>query len=123
MVSCTEPHASTCGRLRVDRYPRGGFHKILDALVKVGQRFGVEYRLSTPVAQVNVDRYTQRATGITLGSGEVVNADIVLVNADLVYAYNELLPPSDRATALSKKKASCSSISFYCKFESEGKNS
>ena len=89
---------------------------MMDALVKVGQRFGVEYRLSTPVTQVNIDRYSKRATGVTLSSGEVVNADIVLVNADLVYAYNELLPSSQRATALSKKPASCSSISFYCKF-------
>ncbi|KAH0844196.1 Phytoene desaturase [Fonsecaea pedrosoi] len=94
-------------------YPRGGFHRVLDALVKVGQRLGVEYRLSTPVARVNVDGYSQRATGVTLASGEVVNADIVLVNADLVYAYNELLPPSRQATTISKKPASCSSISFY----------
>ncbi|OCT53875.1 Phytoene desaturase [Cladophialophora carrionii] len=94
-------------------YPRGGFHKVLDALVTIGERLGVEYRLSTPVAQVNIDRYSRRATGVTLASGEVLNADIVLVNADLVYAYNKLLPPSDRATSLSKKPASCSSISFY----------
>ncbi|KIW88679.1 uncharacterized protein Z519_10725 [Cladophialophora bantiana CBS 173.52] len=94
-------------------YPKGGFHKVLDALVRVGHRLGVEYRLLTPVARVNVDAYSQRATGVTLASGEVVNADIVLVNADLVYAYNELLPPSDQAISLSKKPASCSSISFY----------
>jgi len=87
----------------------------LDALVKIGQRLGVAYRLSTPVAQVNIDRYSQRATGVTLASGETLTADIVLVNADLVYAYNELLPPSDRAKSLSMKPASCSSISFYCK--------
>jgi phytoene desaturase (3,4-didehydrolycopene-forming) len=88
---------------------------VLDALVRVGERLGVRYRLSTPIAQVNVDRYAQRATGVTLASGDVLNADIVLVNADLVYAYNNLLPPSDRAKSLSKKPASCSSISFYCK--------
>jgi len=94
-------------------YPRGGFHKVLDALVKVGERFGVQYRLSTPVSHVNLGRYEDDATGVTLASGEVINADIVLVNADLVYAYNELLPPSTKAKSLSKKPASCSSISFY----------
>jgi len=94
-------------------YPLGGFHKVLDALVKVGERFGVQYRLSTSVSHVNVDRYSGRATGVTLASGEMINADIVLVNADLVYAYNELLPPSSKAKSLSKKPASCSSISFY----------
>lgn len=97
------------------RYPEGGFHKVLDALVRVGVRFGVEYRLSTAVAHVNVDGRSKRATGVTLASGEVLNADIVLVNADLVYAYNELLPSSRQASSLSRKPASCSSISFYCK--------
>lgn len=99
-----------------NRYPRGGFHKILDALVKVGERFGVEYRFSTPISQVNVDSRTGRATGVKLESGETLNADVVLINADLVYAYNNLLPPSAKAKALSKKQASCASISFYCKF-------
>ncbi|KIW44586.1 uncharacterized protein PV06_03045 [Exophiala oligosperma] len=94
-------------------YPRGGFHKVLDALVQIGKRLGVQYRLSTPVSHVNVDRYSGRATGVTLASGEILNADVVLVNADLVYAYNELLPPSQKAKSLSKKQASCSSISFY----------
>ncbi|KAK5098027.1 hypothetical protein LTS08_006782 [Lithohypha guttulata] len=94
-------------------YPRGGFHKILDALVKVGERFGVEYRFNTSVSQVIVDERNKRATGVRLQSGETLNADIVLMNADLVYAYKNLLPPSATATALDKKPSSCASISFY----------
>lgn len=78
----------------------------------MGQRLGVEYRLSTPVLKINVSA-TRQATGVTLASGEVLDADIVLVNADLVYAYSELLQKSRRAASLSKKPASCSSISFY----------
>jgi phytoene desaturase (3,4-didehydrolycopene-forming) len=93
-------------------YPVGGFQTVLGALQKVGERFGVDYRLSTPIRQVNVDS-SGRATGVTLETGEVLSADIVLVNADLVYAYNNLLPPSEEAKALSAKPASCSSISFY----------
>lgn len=100
----------------VSRYPRGGFHKVLDALVKVGERFGVEYRYSSPISQVKVDPRTGRATGVQLESGETMNADVVLVNADLVYAYNKLLPPSAKAKSLSAKPASCASISFYCKY-------
>lgn len=95
------------------RYPRGGFQSVLEALVKVGERFGVNYRLSSPVYQVNVNESTKCATGVTLASGEIINADIVLMNADLVYAYNNLLPSSPDAAALSRKPASCSSISFY----------
>lgn len=94
-------------------YPEGGFQSVLAALQKVGERFGVDYRLSTPIRQVNVDQRSGRATGVTLESGETVSADIVLINADLVYAYNKLLPSSTEATRLSAKPASCSSISFY----------
>jgi phytoene desaturase (3,4-didehydrolycopene-forming) len=94
-------------------YPRGGFHVVLDALVKVGKRMGVEYRLSTGVSRINVSSDGKRAEGVTLSSGEELSADLVVVNADLVYAYNHLLPSSSKAVSLSKKSASCSSISFY----------
>jgi phytoene desaturase (3,4-didehydrolycopene-forming) len=93
-------------------YPVGGFQKVLAALQQVAQRFGVDFRLSTSVSKVNVDQ-SGRATGVTLDNGEVLQADIVLMNADLVYAYNNLLPPSSEAKSLSAKPASCSSISFY----------
>ena len=93
-------------------YPKGGFHSIVAALVRVGKRLGVTYRLSTPVASINISD-NSRATGITLSTGESISADIVIVNADLVYAYNTLLPPSPQALSLSKRSASCSSISFY----------
>jgi phytoene desaturase (3,4-didehydrolycopene-forming) len=96
------------------RYPRGGFHRVLDALAKVGERFGVDYRLSTSVSKVNFDHHTKRTTGVTLSTGEVLHSDLVLVNADLVYAYSNLLPRSGEARRLSRKPASCSSISFYC---------
>ena len=92
-------------------YPRGGFHRVISALVDVGKRLGVTYRLSTPISSVTITNNV--ATGITLASGEHLSADLVIINADLVYAYNNLLPPSSTATSLSKRQASCSSISFY----------
>lgn len=92
-------------------YPRGGFHGVLEALVNVGKRLGVKYRLSTPVK--SVDLTSGRATGVTLENGEKLEADVVIINADLVYAYNNLLPPSRKAKLLSARHASCSSISFY----------
>lgn len=94
-------------------YPKGGFHSIISALVRVGERLGVSYRLSTPVSSVSIEPGGQRATGVTLITGESITADVVVINADLVYAYNNLLPSSSSAISLQKRAASCSSISFY----------
>lgn len=94
-------------------YPKGGFHTVIDALVKVGQRMGAQYRLQTPVASIDLDADRRRATGVILSTGETCSADVVIINADLVYAYCNLLPPSSQALSLRRRSASCSSISFY----------
>ncbi|KAI1140716.1 phytoene desaturase [Hypoxylon sp. FL0543] len=98
-------------------YPRGGFHAVLDALVRVGERLGVEYRLNTPVKQVLAGSDGKTASGVQLESGEVLDADVVVVNADLVYAYSNLFPQTASTRSYSKslrqRDGSCSSISFY----------
>lgn len=94
-------------------YPVGGFHQIIQALVKIGERLGVEYRLSTPIKKINLSPDGSRATGVTLESGEELTADVVINNADLVYAYNTLLPKTPYAQSLGERPTSCSSISFY----------
>ncbi|KAI0110952.1 phytoene desaturase [Hypoxylon sp. NC0597] len=98
-------------------YPRGGFHAVLAALVRVGESFGVEYRLSTPVKQVLTSSDGKTARGVQLESGEVLDADVVVVNADLVYAYSNLFPQTPSIQSYSKslrqRDGSCSSISFY----------
>lgn len=94
-------------------YPKGGFHKVVDALVKIGEREGVNYRLNTPLSQIKLSDDGQTATGVVLASGEEINADVVICNADLIYAYNNLLPPTSYSKSLAKREASCSSISFY----------
>lgn len=94
-------------------YPVGGFWKVVDGLVNVGKRNGVNFRLSTAVTGVNLSSDGKRATGVTLASGESLSADVVVINSDLVYSFNNLLPPSAHAKKLTKRAASCSSISFY----------
>jgi phytoene desaturase (3,4-didehydrolycopene-forming) len=98
-------------------YPEGGFHRVLDALATVGKRNGVDYRFSSAVKEIKLSppnfSDNRRAEGVVLESGETLTADVVVINADLVYAYNNLLPPSPRAVSYSKRPSSCSSISFY----------
>lgn len=94
-------------------YPVGGFHRVVEALVDIGKRLGVDYRLGTGVEAILLDPSGAKAKGVRLESGEVLEADIVVNNSDLVYAYNELLPKSPYADSLSQRPGSCSSISFY----------
>lgn len=92
-------------------YPVGGFNKVMTALVGVGERYGVQFRFGTAVKEVLIEGGV--AKGAITASGEKIVADVVIVNADLVYAYNNLLPKSSYAKTLKAKKTSCSSISFY----------
>ncbi|KAK3690995.1 ATP-binding cassette transporter CGR1 [Vermiconidia calcicola] len=94
-------------------YPVGGFHRVVEALVEVGKRLGVTYRLSTAVSKIVLSSDGSTATGVELESGESLEADVVINNSDLVYAYTTLLPSSPYAESLSQRPASCSSISFY----------
>lgn len=99
-------------------YPRGGFQTVLAALQSVGERLGVKYRLSTAVKQILMRADGETARGVVLESGEELEADIVVVNADLVYAYSNLFPQANPQTqaysqSLRRKDGSCSSISFY----------
>lgn len=98
---------------------------MIAALAKVAERSGAAVRLSTPVRHIFLSENGKRAAGVVLESGEVIEADAVIINADLVYAYNNLFAPSPSlggkaassiisyAKRLTSRAASCSSISFY----------
>ena len=97
-------------------YPVGGFHAVVAALVRICERLGVDIRLNTPVASVLTTPDGKTTTGVQLSNGEKLTADLVVINADLVYAYNNLFSsPNSTAYAesLQKRDGSCSSISFY----------
>ncbi|KAH7405769.1 hypothetical protein DE146DRAFT_608963 [Phaeosphaeria sp. MPI-PUGE-AT-0046c] len=96
-------------------YPIGGFHKVVEALVNIGSRLGVEYHFNSPIKEITLSPDGKRATGITFEDPRrpPLSADLVICNADLTYAYNNLLPTTAYGTSLTKRETSCSSISFY----------
>ncbi|KAL9107059.1 MAG: hypothetical protein Q9227_008005 [Pyrenula ochraceoflavens] len=93
-------------------YPKGGFENFISSLTRLGQRFNAKYRFNASVKQINVSP-EGRATGVTLESGEEIAADVVVINADLIYAYHNLLPPSNADKALNKRRIGSSMLSFY----------
>lgn len=76
-------------------YPRGGFSTITNALERLGSEYGVTYRTETPVSRV-VTR-DGRVGGVETAQGEILEADIVVMNADYRHAELDLLSDRDRS--------------------------
>jgi phytoene desaturase (3,4-didehydrolycopene-forming) len=70
-------------------YPVGGFGKVGEALAQVAQKAGAEIHTNVTVA--SIDHKAGKASGVTLEDGTFMGADIVVANADLPYAYNNLI--------------------------------
>lgn len=80
-------------------YPRGGMIKIPEALQRVGEKFGMQVRLNSPVAKVIVR--DQRAQGVILEDGTEITSKVVVsnINAKTLYKYmvgEEHLPMRSR---------------------------
>jgi phytoene desaturase len=96
---------------------KGGFRELARGMMRCAQDLGATFRMSAPVERVVTD--AGRAVGVKLQGGEVLQADAVVVNADLPYAAKNLLPAEDRAGTrlsdggLERAKYSCSTFMAY----------
>ncbi|MBI5962300.1 MAG: phytoene desaturase [Chloroflexi bacterium] len=91
-------------------YPRGGMYGIVEALMDLARNAGVEFIFDATVQQIDVN--STHARGIFI-DGQRLEADAVLANADLPYVYKDLLPDDKLAESLTRKRFSCSVISFF----------
>lgn len=71
-------------------FPRGGMHAVPMALAGAAAKHGVNFRYGTEVSSVSI--HNGRATGVVTTQGEVIGADVVVLNPDLPVAYRDLLP-------------------------------
>lgn len=92
-------------------YPKGGMYRIVETLMDLARETGVEFIFETAAKQIQTN--STHATGILLSDGTHLDADVVLANADLPYAYRNLLPVDGNSKSLSHKRFSCSAISFF----------
>ena len=92
-------------------YPRGGMYAVVDALMAIARKAGVEFLFNAAVERIDVGETQTR--GVILEDGRRLEAEAVLANADLPYVYRDLLPDDGRARQLSRKQFSCSVISFF----------
>lgn len=75
-------------------FARGGTTAIVGALVRLLEGQGVELRLGTPVAEIEVRH--GRAVGVRTEAGDFHPADVVVSNADPSYVYTRMIPAAYR---------------------------
>lgn len=92
-------------------FPRGGMAAISAKLLAFAESKGVRIEYNSGVAEI-VTR-GKRAEGLRLESGVVVNAGVVVANADLPYVYGNLLPDSLMNRKLKRMSYSCSALTFH----------
>ncbi len=91
-------------------YPKGGMHRVVEALMEIASAAGVEFVYDAKVERIDVSG--EKVRGVILADGRRLEADIILANADLPYVYSDLLPQDAMADQLENKRFSCSVISF-----------
>lgn len=100
------PYAELGGGIH---YPMGGMHQVPLALERLGRELGVTYRYDAPVARL--ESSGDRVSAAVLEDGSRVAGDLVVVNADLPWAYQHLL--GEPYPDIEKKRFSCSVVLMY----------
>ena len=70
-------------------YPKGGIYEIVESLSSIATKNGAQIRTNAAVNKIVVENKT--ATGVELESGEIIDADYVISNADLWFTETQLL--------------------------------
>lgn len=73
-------------------YPIGGFQTLVAAFEKVAVGFGCNFIYNTSVTKIIMDpENKKKVRGVQLDNGEVIYADAVVSNVDLVWTVSEII--------------------------------
>lgn len=75
-------------------YPQGGIYKITESILKILKQNGAKLYNNTPVKKILIKN--NKAIGVELESGEKINADYIISNADFYHTQINLLDPENR---------------------------
>jgi phytoene desaturase len=93
----------------------GGTGALVDGLVRLFRDIGGHVRLDSPVDEIRV--VDGRTSAVVLRGGEVLAADLVASNADVVHTYGHMLRGTERggneARRLKRKRSSMSLFVIY----------
>jgi phytoene dehydrogenase-like protein len=80
---------------------KGGMGAVGEALANAAKAAGVEIRTSASVEKINLQ--ASSVTGVTLSSGDVINTDRVISNADPKTTFNKLVGMSNVETGIVRR--------------------
>ncbi|MEO7746800.1 MAG: phytoene desaturase family protein, partial [Actinomycetota bacterium] len=86
-------------------FPKGGMHKVPQAMAAAAEKHGVDVRYSTEVTRV--ERRGDRAVAVHTADGERIPCDVVVLNPDLPVAHRELLGSTPWSVKRLKYSPSC----------------
>ena len=95
-------------------YPIGGFKNVVKGLIKLCERYGVEFLTNETVTKINISE--NKAKSITTNSGKNLPTDLVIASADYAHVEKKLISSKYRNYSEAywgKKKFSPSSLIFY----------
>ncbi|HQU82104.1 MAG TPA: phytoene desaturase family protein [Pyrinomonadaceae bacterium] len=75
-------------------YPQGGFYELIKALANIAEKNGADLRTNCEVAEILVEKGETR--GVKLKNGEIIEAEIVISNADMQFTETKMLPEKSR---------------------------
>ena len=92
-------------------FPIGGMHCVASKLESVAIEAGVKFIYNKQVEKIETESH--RAKQLVFSDGTTAISDLIVVNADLPYAYRSLLPDKRLSAKLERKTYSCSAIVFH----------
>ena len=86
-------------------YAMGGTGAMVSGIADLIGRLGGTLRLGETVEEITAERVDgrSRATGVRLDTGEHIDADLVISNADAAWTYRHLVRPEHRTTWTNKR--------------------
>ena len=97
-------------------FPKGGMHQITLSLFSLAKDIGVEFNFNSPVNKIETQR--GEITGIRVNK-KLIDADIVVSNADVVSTYRRLLSHYPAPEKVLSQERSSSALIFYWGIQKE----
>lgn len=91
-------------------FPDKGMHDITMSIYGLAKDLGVEFHFNHPVEKIIIE--SDQAKGVVC-KGQVIKADVVVSNMDIVNTYRKLLSDIDPPELLLKQPKSSSALIFY----------